>query len=284
MERSLKDVSILSRTGPYAKLNRSLDFSRFSDDSRKEVASRSVHKVDSASELLNRSLVPPLKPDSESHHVEDAALVSDDSNQEQNSGADPTSPTDSQKSPASVLPSPDLSSPIKDSKQDNRHQLPALFSGIRVLKKGALGDERDTLSEIKQRDSDRSLLSLNQHVNKAKLQQAKKKTQVRSLSEITGLLQKVQQNEDKSHSPDPSADSSFDAVKSRLFSSKPVKKDPVEAALDLDAVRRKKKNDKDLLRSIFERQLSKALVADSKSPTEEEVCVTDDSSTRSFFI
>uniref|UniRef100_A0A8C1SSD6 Formin 1 n=1 Tax=Cyprinus carpio TaxID=7962 RepID=A0A8C1SSD6_CYPCA len=283
--------SILSRTGPYAKLNRSLDFSRSSDNSRKEVPSRSVHRVDSASELLNRSFVPPLKPDPESHDAgEDASLVSGDSNQEGNSGADPTSPTDSQKteteSPASVLPSSDLSetafsSPIKDSKQDSRHQLPALFSGIRVLKKGALGDERDMLAEIKQRDADRSLLSLKQHVNKTKLQQptgsgvTKKKNQPRGLSEITGLLQKVQQNEDKPQTPDPSAgetatESSFDAVKSRLFSSKPAKKDPAEAALDLDAVRRKKKNEKELLRSIFERQLSKAPVDDSKSPTEEK--------------
>ncbi|KTG02303.1 hypothetical protein cypCar_00048017 [Cyprinus carpio] len=298
VERSLKDASILSRTGPYAKLNRSLDFSRSSDNSRKEVPSRSVHRVDSASELLNRSFVPRLKPDPESHDAgEDASLVSGDSNQEGNSGADPTSPTDSQKteteSPASVLPSSDLSetafsSPIKDSKQDSRHQLPALFSGIRVLKKGALGDERDTLAEIKQRDADRSLLSLKQHVNKTKLQQptgsgvTKKKNQPRGLSEITGLLQKVQQNEDKPQTPDPSAgetatESSFDAVKSRLFSSKPAKKDPAEAALDLDAVRRKKKNEKELLRSIFERQLSKAPVDDSKSPTEEKSEVTSPS-------
>ncbi|XP_042629338.1 formin isoform X2 [Cyprinus carpio] len=298
VERSLKDASILSRTGPYAKLNRSLDFSRSSDNSRKEVPSRSVHRVDSASELLNRSFVPRLKPVPESHDAgEDASLVSGDSNQEGNSGADPTSPTDSQKteteSPASVLPSSDLSetafsSPIKDSKQDSRHQLPALFSGIRVLKKGALGDERDTLAEIKQRDADRSLLSLKQHVNKTKLQQptgsgvTKKKNQPRGLSEITGLLQKVQQNEDKPQTPDPSAgetatESSFDAVKSRLFSSKPAKKDPAEAALDLDAVRRKKKNEKELLRSIFERQLSKAPVDDSKSPTEEKSEVTSPS-------
>uniref|UniRef100_A0A8C1STR6 Formin 1 n=1 Tax=Cyprinus carpio TaxID=7962 RepID=A0A8C1STR6_CYPCA len=301
VERSLKDASILSRTGPYAKLNRSLDFSRSSDNSRKEVPSRSVHRVDSASELLNRSFVPPLKPDPESHDAgEDASLVSGDSNQEGNSGADPTSPTDSQKteteSPASVLPSSDLSetafsSPIKDSKQDSRHQLPALFSGIRVLKKGALGDERDMLAEIKQRDADRSLLSLKQHVNKTKLQQptgsgvTKKKNQPRGLSEITGLLQKVQQNEDKPQTPDPSAgetatESSFDAVKSRLFSSKPAKKDPAEAALDLDAVRRKKKNEKELLRSIFERQLSKAPVDDSKSPTEEKVTSPSDGEDR----
>ncbi|KAG9336519.1 hypothetical protein JZ751_002866 [Albula glossodonta] len=51
-----------------------------------------------------------------------------------------------------------------------RHfQLPALFSGLRVLKKGAVGEERETVSEIKQRDTDLALLSLKKQVNKAKL-------------------------------------------------------------------------------------------------------------------
>ncbi|XP_073683598.1 uncharacterized protein [Garra rufa] len=350
VERSLKDASILNRTGSYGKLNRSLDFSsRILDDSRKEVPSWNAHRVDSASELLNRSFtgnsdvsswrrVLPLhkpSPASESDNAgENIDSLSGDSHQEGNSEADPASPVDSQKgdtdSPASVLPTSDpqpetkglsetvsgsesvpdaLSPPPKDSKQDNsptkssgdRYQMPALFSGLRVLKKGALGDERETLSEIKQRDGDRALLSLKQHVNKAKLEQpissgvTKKKNEPRSLSEITNLLQKVsnvevKQNEDKSDAADSSdevtsgkpegdvktdsgtktpTDASFDALKSKLFGSKSAKKDPVEAALDLDAVKRKKKSDKELLRSIFERQ-NKAPVADVKSPTEEK--------------
>ncbi len=306
VERSLKDASILSRTGSYGKINRSLDFSS------------SVHRRDSASDILNRSfsdvtswrrVLAPHKPASES----DVSSLSEEAN------SDPASQTDSQKGDSEVLPSSDpqpetkglsetLSgservpdAPIKDSKLDNslakssgdRYKLPALFSGLRVLKKGAVGDERETLSEIKQRDADRALLSLKQHVNKAKLEQTtsagvtKKKNPPRSLSEITGLLQKssnAEQNEDRSITPDPSdegsaaktvTDTSFDAVKSKLFSSKPAKKDPVDGALDLDAVRRKKKNDKELLRSIFERQ-SKAPLADTKSPTEENVCITED--------
>lgn len=337
MERSLKDASILSRTGSYGKTNRSLDFSsRILEDSKKEVPSWSVRRVDTASEILNRSftgdsdvsswrrVLPLHKPEADKAG-EDVSSLSEEGNSE----ADPAS-LDSPKGdieiPASVLPTSDLqpetkglsetlsgsermpdalSPPPKDSKLDgslakssgDRHQLPALFSGLRVLKKGAVGDERETLSEIKQRDTDRALLSLKQNVNKAKLQQntstgvTKKKNEPRSLSEITGLLQKaskaeVKQNEDKSDAADPSAakadggtkpgtDASFDALKSKLFGSKPAKKDPVDAALDLDAVRRKKKNDKELLRSIFERQ-SKAPVADIKSPTEEKVCITDD--------
>ncbi|XP_016144908.1 formin-like [Sinocyclocheilus grahami] len=328
VERSLKDTSILSRTGSYGKINRSLDFSsRILEDSKKDVPHWSVHRVDSASEILNRSFtgdsgvsswrrVLPL-------HEPEADKAGEDASSEE---ADPASQTDSQKGdaeiPASVLPTSDLqpetkglsetlsgsermpdalSPPPKDSKLDSslakssgdRHQLPALFSGLRVLKKGAVGDERETLSEIKPRDADRALLSLKQHVNKTKLQQntstgvTKKKNEPRRLSEITGLLQKassaeVKQNEDKSDAADPSAgktvtDTSFDALKSKLFSSKPAKKDPVDAALDLDAVRRKKKSDKELLRSIFERQLSKAPVADPKSPTEEKSEVTSPS-------
>lgn len=50
-------------------------------------------------------------------------------------------------------------------------QMPALFSGLRVLKKGALGEDRETLSEIKQseKDADLALLSLKKTVNKTKL-------------------------------------------------------------------------------------------------------------------
>lgn len=49
--------------------------------------------------------------------------------------------------------------------------MPALFSGLRVLKKGAVGEERETMSEIKQRekDADLALLNLKKSVNKAKL-------------------------------------------------------------------------------------------------------------------
>uniref|UniRef100_A0A671LXZ9 FH2 domain-containing protein n=1 Tax=Sinocyclocheilus anshuiensis TaxID=1608454 RepID=A0A671LXZ9_9TELE len=321
VERSLKDTSILSRTGSYGKINRSLDFSsRILEDSKKDVPHWSIHRVDSASEILNRSFTGDSDVSSWRRvlplHKPEADKAGEDASSEE---ADPASQTDSQKGdaeiPASVLPTSDLqpetkglsetlsgsermpdalSPPPKDSKLDSslakssgdRHQLPALFSGLRVLKKGAVGDERETLSEIKQRDADRALLSLKQHVNKTKLQQntstgvTKKKNEPRRLSEITGLLQKassaeVKQNEDKSDAADPSAgktvtDTSFDALKSKLFSSKPAKKDPVDAALDLDAVRRKKKSDKELLRSIFERQLSKAPVADPKSPTEEK--------------
>ncbi|XP_056623949.1 formin isoform X1 [Triplophysa dalaica] len=181
-----------------------------------------------------------------------------------------------------------------------KYQMPALFSGLRVLKKGALRDEKET-KEIKQRDTDRALLSLKQHVNKVKLEPlsnttvSKPKPEPKSLSEVSSQLQKLAnaeaaRNEEtlssREDAVEPDADSqansskssvdSFDALRSKLFGSKPVKKDPLEAALDLEAVRRKKKNEKELLRAIFERQ-SSIKTTESKSPTEVNCEVTSPS-------
>lgn len=70
----------------------------------------------------------------------------------------PNSSTSSPSRGTSLSPSPSF-------------QMPALFSGLRVLKKGAVGEERETMSEIKQRekDADLALLNLKKSVNKAKL-------------------------------------------------------------------------------------------------------------------
>lgn len=72
-----------------------------------------------------------------------------------------------------VLPSPVSSSPSRATAPapPASFQMPALFSGLRVLKKGAVGEDRETVSEIKQRekDADLALLSLKTTVNKAKL-------------------------------------------------------------------------------------------------------------------
>ncbi|XP_051725120.1 formin isoform X2 [Ctenopharyngodon idella] len=295
VERSLKDASVLSRTGLYGKLNRSLDLSsRVSDDSRKETRSSSLRTTSDVSSW-RRSV--PLSTTSPG---EDVSIAD---HQEGNSGTDQTGDsvssfsglqTETKGLSETVSSVPDN----KPHKTGDKYQLPALFSGLRVLKKGAVGDERETLSEIKQRDGDRALLNLKQRVNKAKVEQltgtsvAKKKNEPRNLSEITSLLQKATHGETtREESVDPPeltagntvcsgkavTDSTYDALKSKLFSSKPAKKDLVETALDLDAVKRKKKNDKELLRSIFERQSSKAPVTDVKSPTEVKSEVTSPS-------
>lgn len=287
VERSLKDTSVLSRTGLYGKLNRSLDLSsRVSDNSRKETPSSSLHTTSDVSSW--RQSVPLSTPSP----GEDVSIADQ---QEGNSGTDQTGDSDSfsglQTETKGLSETLSGVSDNKQHKTGDKYQLPALFSGLRVLKKGAVGDERETLSEIKQRDTDRALLNLKQHVNKAKVEQltgtgvAKKKNEPRNLSEITSLLQKGTHVETtREESVDPPevtagntdscgkavTDSTYDALKSKLFSSKPAKKDLV----DLDAVKRKKKSDKELLRSIFERQLAKAPVTDVKNPTEVKVCIT----------
>ncbi|XP_048048055.1 formin isoform X3 [Megalobrama amblycephala] len=284
VERSLKDASVLSRTGLYGKLNRSLDLSsRVSGDSRKETRSSSLHATSDVSSW--RRSVPVCTP----APGEDVSIADQ---QEGNSGTgDSVSSFSGLQTETEGLS--ETASDNKPHKTGDKYQLPALFSGLRVLKKGALGDERETLSEIKQRDADRALLNLKQHVNKAKVEQltgtgvAKKKNEPRNLSEITSLLQKATHGETtREESVDPPevtdscgkalTDSTYDALKSKLFSSKPAKKDLV----DLDAVKRKKKSDKELLRSIFERQSSKAPVIDVKSPTESEVTSPSDGEDR----
>nr|XP_020441892.1 proteoglycan 4-like [Monopterus albus] len=76
-------------------------------------------------------------------------------------------------------------------------QMPVLFSGFRVLKKGAVGEDRETVAEIKQRekDADLALLSLKKTVNKAKLfpeQKAaspvKKRTEPRPVTETKSIV------------------------------------------------------------------------------------------------
>uniref|UniRef100_A0A3Q3LNJ8 Formin 1 n=1 Tax=Mastacembelus armatus TaxID=205130 RepID=A0A3Q3LNJ8_9TELE len=76
-------------------------------------------------------------------------------------------------------------------------QMPALFSGLRVLKKGAVGEDRETVSEIKQRekDADLALLSLKKTVNKAKLlpeqkivTPVKKHTEPKPVSETKSIV------------------------------------------------------------------------------------------------
>ncbi|XP_061552468.1 formin-like [Phycodurus eques] len=76
-------------------------------------------------------------------------------------------------SPKTPAVSPSVSPQSKETTLSAPHsfQMPALFSGLRVLKKGAVGDDRETVSEIKQseKDADLALLSLKKTVNKTKL-------------------------------------------------------------------------------------------------------------------
>ncbi|XP_054652185.1 formin-like isoform X2 [Dunckerocampus dactyliophorus] len=181
-------------------------------------------------------------------------------------------------------------------------QMPALFSGLLVLKKGALGDERETVSEIKQRekDADLALLSLKKTVNKAKLHPeqktvgpVKKHPETKPLSEsgrISQLLNPDKPNEVKSdgqevdsehnkkesetgeiegeNPPHPevkkTSEMAYETFKN-IFGPKSIRKDKTDP-VDLEAIRKKIKNDKESLRSIFERA-SKTASREPKVPT-----------------
>lgn len=230
---------------------------------------------------------------------------------------EPNAPLSVSTSPASSSVSPAkgsaLSSPL--------FQMPALFSGLRVLKKGVVGDHRETLSEIKQseKDADLALLNLKKTVNKAKQfpeQQTathiKKQTDTKPIAEsrstLMGQLSQLlnleneederkktddgqdadpQHNKKESEngeevtgqkSPGPetststperkkTSDLAYETFRS-LFGPKTVKR---TEDVDLETVKKKLKNDKENLRSIFERT-SKSPSMDLKSPSEPDVC------------
>lgn len=235
-----------------------------------------------------------------------------------------TPETNTLPSASSVAPSPtsSSSSPSRGTMLSSSpsFQMPALFSGLRVLKKGAMGEERDTTSEIKQRekDADLALLSLKKSVNKAKLypeqktappakKHAEPKPVAESKSTVMGQLGQllkldnhdVTKNSDEGQDGDPdskkesengeeavgektpgpqtptctpekkkTSDLAYETFRS-IFGPKSVKKEKTED-VDLEAVKKKIKNDKENLRSIFER-VSKSPSMEVKSPTEANV-------------
>ncbi|KAF1374981.1 hypothetical protein PFLUV_G00234670 [Perca fluviatilis] len=196
-------------------------------------------------------------------------------------------------------------------------QMPALFSGLRVLKKGAVGEDRETVSEIKQseKDADLALLSLKKTVNKAKLfpeqttvtpvkKHAEPKPVMGHLSQLlnvdnhdetkkadvgqdagpeNGRKESENGEEDAGEKiPGPEAptsppekkktsDLAYETFKS-FFGPKTIKKEKTDD-VDLEAVKKRIKNDKESLRSIFERT-SKSPGKELNSPTEANTEVT----------
>eukprot|EP00063_Salmo_salar_P091098 XP_014065933.1 PREDICTED: formin-like isoform X1 [Salmo salar] len=192
-------------------------------------------------------------------------------------------------------------------------QIPALFSGLRVLKKGTVGEERETVSEIKQRDTDLALLSLKKSVNKIKnlpeqitssSSTPKKRPDPKPVSEtkshflgqISQLLNLVGTKAEDKPDPDrdperreevvtdkgpehipitPPADSrkGSDTAFDTLKSSKPAKKD-TEEPVDLEAVKENNRSEKELLKSICERTSKSPSSSEQKGPAESNFEVT----------
>uniref|UniRef100_A0A8K9XAE9 Formin 1 n=1 Tax=Oncorhynchus mykiss TaxID=8022 RepID=A0A8K9XAE9_ONCMY len=183
--------------------------------------------------------------------------------------------------------------------------IPTLFSMLRVLKKGAVGEERETVSEIKQRDTDLALLSLKKSINKIKnlpeqitssSSTPKKRPEPKPVSETkSNLLGQISQllnldgtkAEDK---PDPDRDperreegvtdkgpehipitppaDSRKASHTTLDTfkrSKPAKKD-TEEPVDLEAVKENNRSEKELLKSICERTSKSPSSSEQKGP------------------
>lgn len=212
--------------------------------------------------------------------------------------------TDTPKTPERSTPPSDLSVPSSRSATPSSppsFQMPALFSGFRVLKKGAVGEERDTTAEIKQRekDADLALLSLKKSVNKAKLYPEQKTPSPSSKEPAGGKTaatgqptntsdgrqgadingQKVSANgedgraEKSTGTPEKrtTSDLAYETFRS-IFGTRGASKDTTEDE-DLEALKRKLKGDKENLKSIFER-VSRTLSKELKSPTETQVRFT----------
>ncbi|XP_042369774.1 formin-like, partial [Plectropomus leopardus] len=166
------------------------------------------------------------------------------------------------------------------SSTDKQIQLPALFSGLRVLRKGVVGPEHDTVAQIKpssqgarrdifpERQGDAKvqggfLGQISQFLNREKRDEKEERKEAEGEQDETDEIEEGQEGDRKepeteeevsTESTKPSvssAEAAFDAFKA-FFTPKPLKKDPAEK-VDLEAVRKKIRADKDVLRALFER-------------------------------
>lgn len=171
------------------------------------------------------------------------------------------------------------------SPSEKQIQLPALFSGLRVLRKGVVGPEHDTVAQIKH-SSQRAKVDIfpqkqgDGKVHGSFLEQIShflsREKRGDEKEEKKGLEAERDNSREKSEKEDredgerketeteddvavlfepvkpvSSAEAAFDAFKA-FFTPKPLKRDPVEK-VDLEAVRKKIRADKDALRALFER-------------------------------
>lgn len=146
-------------------------------------------------------------------------------------------------------------------------QLPALFTGMRVLRKGVLGPEQDIVAQIRPSSHGSDIEIFPQKEGEAKgsiLEQISnflsgEKRGVEKGGEGTEedgdsrerQTEEVAQAACEPMKPVSSAEAAFDAFKA-FFTPKPLKKDPGDK-LDLEAVMKRIKAERDALRARFER-------------------------------
>ncbi|CAJ0940906.1 unnamed protein product, partial [Ranitomeya imitator] len=171
--------------------------------------------------------------------------------------------------------------PATDNPSEKPFQLPAIFSGFRVHKKGTTADDKETIT-VKQGDSDLALLKLSQPVQKSKLPNGApvRKKEIRSPVEPKASSKFMEQlsmllnfdspkQEEKEKDPLPvetdngdqhvpvseeKQESALETFKS--FFTGASKKTPPLDSLDLEAVKLKQKTEKESLKSIFEKPKS----------------------------
>lgn len=180
----------------------------------------------------------------------------------------------------------------KTTATEKSFQLPAFFSGLRVRKKGQPRDLGESMTEIKQKDSDLAMLKLRQPVKKSpiapdllskrKLSEPKASpTFLEQLSQLLGpkndekdsrgvtsdsggsddgqesksSVQTEPSNPPEEVKPSP-AESALDAFKA-LFT-RPPKKETTADTSELEAIKRKMRHEKESLKAIFERSKTKS--------------------------
>lgn len=156
-----------------------------------------------------------------------------------------------------------------NSPTEKQIQLPALFSGLRVLRKGVVGPEHDTVALIgssSQRTKGETfpdppaqggfLEQISTFLSRDKRSDEKEvKAAEGSLSDDSarrgGETEKEGGWSEPAKPAVSSAEAAFDAFKA-FFTPKPLKKDPAEK-VDLETLRKKIKADRDALRALFDR-------------------------------
>lgn len=167
-------------------------------------------------------------------------------------------------------------------------QLPALFSGLRVLRKGVLGPEHDSVAPLRpspQRsdveillekggggDAKGSILAqISNFLSRDRRGDEREEEENREDAERRG----VKPGEDaeapsEGAKPVSGAEAAFDAFKA-FFTPKPLKRVPGEK-VDLDAARKRVKAERDALRALFEGTLVKS--SEQKEPSDRQVGTT----------
>lgn len=159
-------------------------------------------------------------------------------------------------------------------------QLPALFSGLRVLRKGVLGPEQDRVAPLRpspQRSDGEILPGKGGEAKGSILEQisnflSRERRGEEEEKEEDSERRQVQSEEDADASSEPlkpvsSAEAAFDAFKA-FFTPKPLKRDPGEK-MDLEAVRKRIKAERDALRALFEGTSVKS--SEQKEPSDHQV-------------